>query len=183
MRTTPTCLQSSSSLKLNGSSSPGKFHPQALRDKDVTISFHPALIVQPLAAFPFANGRIDWVLSKQFALTNRPLSVCDNVTFCTSALPTVSGSVKVGALVCTALTSLQSPFSAPSLCFRLAVHHHIIRIALRWDFRISPSHPVVKGIMQEQIGRSWTYHPTDVQIQSPVVVPTSLPCSTYHLNR
>ena len=29
------------------SSSPGEFHPQALTDPDVTVSRHPALIVQP----------------------------------------------------------------------------------------------------------------------------------------
>jgi hypothetical protein len=33
------------------SSSPGEFHPQALTDPDVTVSRHPALIIQlPLPA-------------------------------------------------------------------------------------------------------------------------------------
>ena len=54
------------------SSSPGEFHPQALTDPDVTVSRHPALIVQPSVASPFANGQIDWVPSLQCALTNRP---------------------------------------------------------------------------------------------------------------
>ena len=31
----------------NESSSPGEFHPQALTDPDVTVSRHPALIIQP----------------------------------------------------------------------------------------------------------------------------------------
>jgi hypothetical protein len=73
-------------------------HPYVLREPDVTVSRHPALIVQPLAAFPFASGRIDLNLSEQFALTNRPLSACDNVTSYTSALPIVSESVKVGRI-------------------------------------------------------------------------------------
>jgi hypothetical protein len=30
------------------SSSPGEFHPQALTDPDVTVSRHPALIIQSL---------------------------------------------------------------------------------------------------------------------------------------
>jgi len=30
------------------SSSPGEFHPQALTDTDVTVSRHPALIIQSL---------------------------------------------------------------------------------------------------------------------------------------
>ncbi len=63
------------------SSSVGEFHPHALPEPDVNLSIHPALIVQPLAAFPFASGRIDWVLSKQLALTKGPLSVYGNVTF------------------------------------------------------------------------------------------------------
>ena len=82
----------------NESSSAGEFHPHALPEPDVNLSIHPALIVQPLAAFPFASGGTDWVLSKQLAPANRPLSVCDNVTFCTSALPIVSENVKVGRI-------------------------------------------------------------------------------------
>jgi len=75
-----------------------EFHPHALPEPDVDLSIHPALIVQPLAAFPFPSGQVDWVLSKQFALTNGPLSVYGHVTFCTSALPTVSESVKVSRI-------------------------------------------------------------------------------------
>ena len=37
------------------SSSPGEFHPQALTDPDVTVSRHPALIIQlpSLATLPY----------------------------------------------------------------------------------------------------------------------------------
>jgi len=59
----------------NESSSAGEFHPHALTEPDVNLSIHPALIVQPLAASPFANGQIDWVPSQQCALTNRLPSV------------------------------------------------------------------------------------------------------------
>jgi hypothetical protein len=33
-------------VKFGESSSPGEFHPQALTDTDVTVSRHPALIIQ-----------------------------------------------------------------------------------------------------------------------------------------
>jgi hypothetical protein len=33
-------------LEAEESSSPGEFHPQALTDPDVTVSRHPALIIQ-----------------------------------------------------------------------------------------------------------------------------------------
>jgi hypothetical protein len=42
-----TSLQSETILKVNESSSPGEFHPQALPEPDVNLSIHPALIVQP----------------------------------------------------------------------------------------------------------------------------------------
>jgi hypothetical protein len=70
-------------------------HPQALTDPDVNLSIHPALIVQPSVASPFANGQIDWVPSLQCALTNRPPSVHGTQASCISALPTLSESVRV----------------------------------------------------------------------------------------
>ena len=39
------------------SSRPGEFHPQALTDPDVSVSTHPALIVQPPRRAAQANGR------------------------------------------------------------------------------------------------------------------------------
>jgi len=41
-----TNLRSEATLEVNESSSPGEFHPQALTDPDVTVSRHPALIIQ-----------------------------------------------------------------------------------------------------------------------------------------
>jgi hypothetical protein len=61
--------------RIEESSSAGESHPHALPEPDVNLSIHPALIVQPSVASPFANGQIDWVLSSQCALTNRPPSV------------------------------------------------------------------------------------------------------------
>jgi len=37
---------SEATLENDESSSPGEFHPQALTDPDVTVSRHPALIIQ-----------------------------------------------------------------------------------------------------------------------------------------
>jgi len=71
----PTNLQSKIVLGSNGSSSAGEFHPHALTEPDVNLSIHPALIVQPSVASPFANGQIGWVPSQQCALTNRLPSV------------------------------------------------------------------------------------------------------------
>ena len=71
----PTTLHSNIPLEDKESSSAGEFHPHALPEPDVNLSIHPALIVQPLAASPFANGQIDWVPSLQCARTNRPPSV------------------------------------------------------------------------------------------------------------
>ena len=44
-------------MKINESSSPGEFHPQALTEPDVTVSRHPALIDQPnkAALYPKAH--------------------------------------------------------------------------------------------------------------------------------
>ncbi len=47
--------------RIEESSSAGEFHPHALPEPDVNLSIHPALIVQPSVASPFANGQIDWV--------------------------------------------------------------------------------------------------------------------------
>jgi len=41
------------------SSTPEGFHLQGLTEPDVNLSAHPALIVQPLVAFPSASERID----------------------------------------------------------------------------------------------------------------------------
>jgi hypothetical protein len=46
-------------IPFSESSSPGESHPQALPEPDVNLSIHPALIVQPPGASPFANGQID----------------------------------------------------------------------------------------------------------------------------
>jgi len=50
------------------SSSPGEFHPQALTDPDVTVSRHPALIIQlPSPAtlpYPLAPPISGWPNSK-----------------------------------------------------------------------------------------------------------------------
>jgi hypothetical protein len=46
------------------------------------------------------------------------------------------------------------------LRFRLrhAVHNDVIRVALKWDFWVSPSHPVIKSIVQKEIGQQWANH-------------------------
>jgi len=72
---TPTGIEDDAMLQIEESSSPGESHPQTLTDPDVNLSIHPALIVQPSVASPFANGQIDWVPSLQCSLTNRPPSV------------------------------------------------------------------------------------------------------------
>jgi hypothetical protein len=41
--------------KFNAPSSPGEFHPQALKDPDVTVSRHPAHIISPPS---FKNKRM-----------------------------------------------------------------------------------------------------------------------------
>jgi hypothetical protein len=45
----PTNVHSKIIQQVNESSSPGEFHPQALTDPDVTVSRHPALIIQLLS--------------------------------------------------------------------------------------------------------------------------------------
>jgi hypothetical protein len=39
--------------------------------------------------------------------------------------------------------------------FGYAVHNDVIRVALESDFRVFPSHPVIKGIVQKEIGQKW----------------------------
>jgi hypothetical protein len=48
LATSPTKVHSKIALRVNESSSPGEFHPQALTDPDVNVSAHPALIIQSL---------------------------------------------------------------------------------------------------------------------------------------
>ena len=54
-------------LKNPESSSPGEFHPQALTDPDVTVSCHPALIIQlpSPATLPYPYGSSHFWLTKQ----------------------------------------------------------------------------------------------------------------------
>ncbi len=47
------------------SSSAGEFHPHALTDPDVTVSRHPARIVQPTVCFPFSSAQIALIAVKQ----------------------------------------------------------------------------------------------------------------------
>jgi len=48
------------------SSSAGEFHPHALTDPDVTVSRHPALIVQPTVCCPFSSAQTALVAVKQY---------------------------------------------------------------------------------------------------------------------
>jgi hypothetical protein len=48
------------------SSSAGEFHPHALTEPDVTVSHHPARIVQLTVYCPSASAQTDLVAVKQF---------------------------------------------------------------------------------------------------------------------
>jgi len=78
----------SSRLRTQQSSSAGEFHPHALTESDVSLSTHPAPIVQPQVARPKASEQTDMVADRLHALTNISPSGVGLATSCISSLLT-----------------------------------------------------------------------------------------------
>src|SRR6266511_4438677 len=73
-------------------SRPGESHPRALSDPDVSLSTHPAPIIQPWAARPDASGRRGLALAVRGSPRTSVLVRRGRAAACTSSWPNERGS-------------------------------------------------------------------------------------------